>query len=393
MLQKLRKSVRKNLPEVSALFTGRMPSFIYGFKNFKDIPVFCFHSAGYPHFEDQLLFLKKNNYRTLTADEQLERLLDRNYRNDGKEIALTFDDGMASVWTVAFPLLQKYEYKIVSFILPGLIEEGESVGPTIDDVENAEKLTVVNRDYNSQPLCNWHEIKVMHESGLVDFQSHGMLHQLVSISPKIVDFISPEFDAHHYGNIHIPAYSDGSSDNLRVKVLGHPVYAHDTRFSGKRRYLDPFKIRQACAGFVEDNGGVLFFRNKGWRKEIGAFVEEQKRNAPEEVCYETEQEQNVLIEKELLDSKIQIESRLRKQVRHFCFPWFKASETSARLAGECGFESIHIGAVEVFRRRTGMHYPTCVKRLQEEYLYALPGMENKTVLNVWMGKLQGHAAH
>ena len=109
----LKKSIQKNLPELTAFFSGRMPAYIYGRKKFPDIPVFCFHSARYPFFEQQLQFLKKNNYTTLNADEFLERLRDKNYKNNGKEMVLTFDDGLASVWSVAFPLLQKYNFKII----------------------------------------------------------------------------------------------------------------------------------------------------------------------------------------------------------------------------------------------------------------------------------------
>ncbi|MBW2543709.1 MAG: polysaccharide deacetylase family protein, partial [Deltaproteobacteria bacterium] len=267
----LRKSIQKNLPEAIAFATGRMPSFIYGFRHFKDIPVFCFHSARYPLFEQQLLFLKRNGYRTLSADELYERRCDKNYRNDGSEIVLTFDDGLASVWTVAFPLLQKYETRIVSFILPGLIDDESEIGATIADVGEGDRADLANRDFGDQPLCNWREIDRMHESGLVDFQSHGMYHELIGVSPKIVDFVHTNFDLNQYGNIHVPIYATAQSRRSRERVLGHPIYESAPRFTGQPRYFDPPALRDACAAFVAANGGVQFFAKKHWRAALQDF--------------------------------------------------------------------------------------------------------------------------
>jgi len=160
MLKKINRSFNKNKAEAWALVSGKMPSFVYGKKRFSDIPVFCFHSARYPLFEEQLKFLTENGYKTLTADELYERLTDKNYKNNGKEIAITFDDGMASVWTVAYPLLKHYKQKIISFILPGLIPETKGTGKTIDDAQSVEeKKTLALRDYRVDPLCNWNEIQ------------------------------------------------------------------------------------------------------------------------------------------------------------------------------------------------------------------------------------------
>jgi len=388
VIRKIEKSVRKNWPEVAALITGKMPQFVYGVRNFRDIPVFCFHSARYPLFDKQLDFLRRNNYRTLDSEELLQRLTDRSYRNDGRDIVLTFDDGMASVWTVAFPLLQKYEYKIISFILPGLIEEGEDLGATIADVPEDERPELAKRDFGVKPLCNWKEIASMHASGLVDIQSHGMFHELISISSKIIDFIHPDYDAYHYGNIHIPVYSDGKQDGLRSKVLGHPVYENAPRLSGMPRYYDPVSLRKACATYVQENGGVEYFNNPDWRRRLITFVNTFRSDQTDsDGSYESESSINKSIMKELEDSRKAIESHLQKEVTHFCFPWFKASGASACAAYQCGYHAIHLGATAGYRTPGESGVPVQVTRVQEEYLYNLPGNGRHPMYRTWMNKL------
>jgi peptidoglycan/xylan/chitin deacetylase (PgdA/CDA1 family) len=380
----IRKSIQKNLPEAIAFATGRMPSFVYGFRHFKDIPVFCFHSARYPLFEEQLLFLKRNGYRTLSADELYERRCDSSYRNDGKEIVLTFDDGMASLWTVAFPLLQKYEFKIVSFILPGLTEDASDVGVTISDVSESDRSGLADRDFGEHPLCNWKEIEAMHESGLVDFQSHGMYHELISISPKIVDFVHPDFDLNQYGNIHIPIYADDETERSRERVLGHPIYESAPRFTGRARYFDPPGLRKSCAEFVASSGGAQFFAKEDWRTSLTDFVSQQDPElGPDTGGYESPAAIEEAMKADLIDSKKALESRLPgKSARHFCVPWFQSCNRGAELVLESGYSILHLGAVPGFSKRAGSDYPVFVTRLQEEYLLRLPGDESISMIKV-----------
>ncbi len=367
-----------------------MPAFVYGIKHFRDIPVFCFHSAQYPLFEKQLQFLNENGYKTLTSDELHERHIDKNYKNNGKEIAITFDDGMASVWTVVYPLLKKYEHKIISFILPGLMKQGESVGATIDDtVSEQEKIDLANRDFSDEPLCNWREVKIMHDSGLVDFQSHGMHHALISISSKVIDFIHPDYDACHYGNIHIPMYCDAQGNDTREKVLGHPVYQHAPRLSAKPRFFDPIELRYACAAYVaEENGMKHFFSQSDWRRKLETFVCDYQANNNDKCGhFETAEQIQAAVKAELITSKRCIEEKLNKAVTHFCFPWFVGSNLSAEMLSKAGYISAHLGAMNGFSQKTGMKYPLFMNRLQEEYLLALPGSGSRSLLQVLASKI------
>jgi len=370
---KLQQMWRKNRAEITALLGLKMPRFVYGVRRFKDIPVFCLHNARYPDFDRQLSFLSTYGYRTLDGEELLERLGDKNYRNDGKDIVLTFDDGLATVWTVAYPLLKRYNRKIISFILPGLIDESDTTTKNLDDCSTeAEREQVAQRDFSDQPLCNWAEIREMHESGLVDIQSHGMLHRLVSTSPEIVDFISPDYDVSNYGNTHVPVYQT-MGEFSRKAVLGHPVYRHAPLLSQTERYDDPWTVRESCAAYVSEHGGAAFFEKPDWRELLVGCVKDSTTSTKAETSFVSLQND---MEFELVESRNIITEKLNKSVKHFCFPWFAGMTESAELAHSSGYEALHLGATREFRQTTSRPLP--ITRLQEEYLLGLPGYHGIT---------------
>ena len=89
------------------------------------VPIFVYHSVR-PHivdesalqdayditpelFEQQLLYLKNNNYEVITMDKLYEIMQDSKKNNSTKKrVVLTFDDGWENQYKYAFPLLKKY---------------------------------------------------------------------------------------------------------------------------------------------------------------------------------------------------------------------------------------------------------------------------------------------
>jgi peptidoglycan/xylan/chitin deacetylase (PgdA/CDA1 family) len=109
----------------------------YLYKNPK-IAVLCYHNIAteaekqnYPdeadwiittqNFKEQLDYLKKNNYKTLTMDEFYKwktGLLDLPY----KSVLITFDDGFLSNYEYAFKLLKEYNMNATVFVVGSFIE-------------------------------------------------------------------------------------------------------------------------------------------------------------------------------------------------------------------------------------------------------------------------------
>lgn len=77
------------------------------------------------NFEEQLKYLQKNNYKTLTMNEFVEwksGKLDLPF----KSVLITFDDGFLSNYEYAFPLLKKYNMNATVFIVGNFIENGKN---------------------------------------------------------------------------------------------------------------------------------------------------------------------------------------------------------------------------------------------------------------------------
>jgi peptidoglycan/xylan/chitin deacetylase (PgdA/CDA1 family) len=128
----------KNLVEVAStalnLATFRYPGFVYGGGVHADcVPVFCMHGVDPEGFEAMLDYLKSNSYRMLHADEYLSVLKGESTASR-RSVVLTFDDGWGSLWSVGFPLIKKYDARIVVFLSPGRIEYRDRYRPNIDDL-------------------------------------------------------------------------------------------------------------------------------------------------------------------------------------------------------------------------------------------------------------------
>ncbi|MFV0344549.1 MAG: polysaccharide deacetylase family protein [Anaerocolumna sp.] len=106
-------------------------------------------------FESDLKYLYENDYNTITMNE----LIDFVYHNKPlpeNPIMLTFDDGYLSTYKYAFPLLKKYNYKIVLSI----------IGKSTDD------FTRVHDENVNYSHLSWDKINEMLDSGLVEIQNH-----------------------------------------------------------------------------------------------------------------------------------------------------------------------------------------------------------------------------
>ncbi len=384
--KKLKKSYSKNLPEVLALKRKQYPQFVFESnpKTLKDeIPVFTLHSVYPDRFEEQLQFLNKNNYKTLTADEFYECITGSKTIPE-RAILLTFDDGWKNLYTVVYPLLKKYKMFAVCFIIPGLVSlYGEN-----EEELNKSKPKSEERIRDSQTLCNWGEIKEMHESGVIDFQSHSMYHDLIYTSRNIEDFFYPDFDDYPL-NINVPIYIEDRKENIsRNASFGAPIYRNTSRFAGKKRYFDDENLRNECIEYVALQGGVNFFRKNSWRKELLNIVRNYKEKYPESGYFENDAELRESLFFELKESKVIIEEKLAgKMVNHFCFPWWIGSDLASEVSKEAGYLANFWGVLPKKRTNKRGDNPYRVSRLlSEDYIFNLPGDGRKSLSKVLQEK-------
>ena len=154
----LRDAWRKNGPELRGLTNGAIAGFVTVRRPTEvlaGVPVFCFHLVEAGPFEADLAFLSRNGYQTIRGRDLLDHL-NRRRVLPARSVLLTFDDGPRNFHDVAFPLLAKYRAHAVAFIAPGL-----------------HAFAADEEDTDARPMT-WEEIGRIHESDLVEFQSHTL---------------------------------------------------------------------------------------------------------------------------------------------------------------------------------------------------------------------------
>lgn len=106
-------------------------------------------------FESDLKYLSEHNFNTIT----MSQLIDYVYNDvdlPANPLILSFDDGYLTTYKYVYPLLQKYNMKIVLSI----------VGKSTDDFSR------VNDSNINYAHLTWTQIAEMQKSGLVEIQNH-----------------------------------------------------------------------------------------------------------------------------------------------------------------------------------------------------------------------------
>lgn len=153
-------------------------------------------------FDLEMGYLKSQGYNPIDFDQLYEALYHK-AALPSKAIILTFDDGYVDFFTNAYPILQKYGFKAVSFIPTGLMDQSY--------------------------YLHWDQIRQMNSSGLISFQAHSVNHpNLTSLTPDQITFQIFQSKKVLEANLGKPvntfAYPYGSSNQLvwdTVKKAGY----------------------------------------------------------------------------------------------------------------------------------------------------------------------------
>jgi len=397
LAHKLKAVWEKNGPEIRAILLRRTPPFL---RNRPvpglgpRVPVFVFHSVEPQRFESQLRYLAENGYSTLTADE-LERALRSPPPAGHKQIALTFDDATGSFWAVAYPLLKKYGFKAILFVIAGLVPDDETVYPNLNDVwaGDAGIEDVCGREAR-QPLCTWRELVTMHRSGVVDVQSHSLTHAKVPVSDEAVDFVSPRFDPCFFGHVDLPLCAiDDPEAPARLLRPGAPVYHSVPRLAGVPGRFADDGIARNLIQYVERHGAERFFEKRGWRLRLNERLEMARKESESPPAMESRAESAAWMRREFEMSRQRLEDRIAGLcVRHFCYPWFRGCQAADALAAECGYSAVHYGFELPHALDSDAAQPIRIRRYSEEYVGSLPGKGRQWPYTVWLSRLRALAA-
>lgn len=138
-------------------------------------------------FEEQLKYLKKHHYHTLTLQELYEYKQGK-ITIPAKSVLITMDDGYQSNYDLAFPLLKKYNMHAVVFYIGENIEKENSSYMTLDTIKK------VQQEYDNIEIAS-HSYGLHYEEALKQSKT-----EIENDFKKMKTIISTDFFAYPYGN-------------------------------------------------------------------------------------------------------------------------------------------------------------------------------------------------
>lgn len=197
-------------------------------------------------FEEQIKWLYKHNYKTITMDEFYE------WKNNNKilprkSILITFDDGWKSFYNKAMPILEKYNMKASVFIIWSYSSDNNNkVYINLDEIkdieENHKNIEILSHSYNLH-------IRENAESNNYDLYNQD-IKKVSSYYPK----------AEYY------AYPFGYRNNNYIKALKDNNYKLAFTFG-------PYDFARKEDNNYEINRLGLFESTKDWKFKLKMFLE------------------------------------------------------------------------------------------------------------------------
>ena len=235
-------------------------------------------------FEEHIKWIKdKKTFK-------MEELKGLNYTLPQNSILITFDDGYKNNYTLAFPILKKYNMKATIFLNTKFIEKDEA-------------------------YLNWDEIREMYESGLIDFQLHTHSHQLTVKDIEVLAFYdnesSPYFKRESYS-----LFFDGNYDEKKdaKKLNGLPVFKLRSKIS-----IPGYKPKK---NFVEKYRSIVELQENKSEKEKKKFLNRLFKEKKDEFFDKISEEQfKETVKFEILENKKIISEKLGKVPDCLAYPW------------------------------------------------------------------------
>lgn len=152
------------------------------------VPVLMYHhvtpaggmiNATPENFESQLKWLKQHGYQSLGSEQLAAHLQGKSAAP--RSVVLTFDDGYLDNYVYAYPLLKKYGFKALVFLVTSWMQEGPArhclgEGTLPETPDHAQSMALAKQgDYDSFAL-RWSEVRKMAQDGVCEFHSHTHTH-------------------------------------------------------------------------------------------------------------------------------------------------------------------------------------------------------------------------
>lgn len=133
------------------------------------------------HFAEQMAALSAAGYRTLDAGQFGAYLAGAPVAD--KSVVLTFDDGYLDNWVYAHPVLEKFAFTALMFVVTGWIKEGprrahasEGSSTLPETPEHNACKRIIADGHADEVIVRWSEVEAMASAGTFEFHSHTHTH-------------------------------------------------------------------------------------------------------------------------------------------------------------------------------------------------------------------------
>ncbi len=294
----------------------------------KILPKWGFDVA-YKTFDFEMKILKKF-FNVITLDDVCE-YISNDKLPDKPSVVITFDDGYVDNFIYAYPILKKYKLKATIFPITSRINKEGTVRPTLEDYWNNKvsfdelykPKTMAQANYEflktgkSEDFLTVEELNKMKD--VFDIQGHAHVHAKVFYEDKIIDFYDGKNG--HWSNIYAYGKSNDFSD-LDEPKIGYPLFPDKNNLSVKRGFL-----KEEVKNFIK-NLDKNFFKQKNWKE---VLRKELEKNFSSFLNFETQEEREERLKKELETSKKELESITGQKIRHLSYPFGHYDDTLVNI--------------------------------------------------------------
>jgi len=172
--------------------------------------------------------LKALGFKTITFMDLLN-YMDKGKKLPEKPVILTSDDGYQNIYTYAFPILQKYGFKMTVFLVTGLI--GNS-----DADRRLNEFDIGKSGIPVRPMLVWPEVGAMSKYG-IEFMSHTVSHRQIGdmSDDKVLFEISQskaDIESHIKRPVPFIAWPFDNFSSRAISLLPQAGYRGAIRYKG-----------------------------------------------------------------------------------------------------------------------------------------------------------------
>jgi peptidoglycan/xylan/chitin deacetylase (PgdA/CDA1 family) len=179
------------------------------------------------NFESQMDWLAERGYHAVTIG-QLAAHLKRNQPLPAKPIVITFDDGWADGYTVAFPILKKHNFSGTFYVYTNALDHTQFL-----TWAQVEEMSAAGMDFQSHTLSHPHLRKLTPEAAMKEIaDSKAILEERLSKPVTSFDYPFGEYNASVIDLVKRAGFESAVSIAAGYKQRADEIYAlHRIRIS------------------------------------------------------------------------------------------------------------------------------------------------------------------